>query len=68
MIRLVARAALSMGCFLLVASGWLLFFVTPGTNEFAITVINVIMGGAMIGVGIVLSLRLTRRTPTKEDL
>jgi hypothetical protein len=57
-----------MGCFLLVASGWLLFFVTPGTNEFAITVINVIMGGAMTGVGIVLSLRLTRRTPTKEDL
>jgi len=67
-IRLLARTALSFGCFLLLASGVLLFALRPGTNQFAITIFNMIMGGAMIGVGIVLSLRFTRRKTTKEDL
>jgi hypothetical protein len=56
-----------MGAFLLLTSGLLLFFVTPGTNQFAITIINMIMGGAFLATGIVLASRGSRHTFTKED-
>jgi len=55
-----------MGAFLLLTSGLLLFFVTPGTNQFAITIVNMIMGGAMLATGILLAGR-SRRTSIKED-
>lgn len=56
-----------MGVFLLLTSGLLLWIVTPGTNQFAVTIINMIMGGAMVATGIMLAGRRSRRTSTKED-
>lgn len=56
-----------MGVFLLLTSGLLLWIVTPGTNQFAVTIINMIMGGVMVATGIVLAGRRSRRTSTKED-
>lgn len=67
MIHLVTRAALSMGVFLLLASGLLLLIVTPGSSQFVVSIINMIMGGAMLATGIVLAGRRSRRTSTKED-
>lgn len=68
MIHLVTRAALSMGMFLLLASGLLLLIVAPGSSQFVVTIINMIMGGALIAIGIVLAGRRSRRTSIKEDL
>ncbi len=65
MIRLAIRAALSMGCFLLFASALLLFAVTPGTSQFTVTIINMIMGGTLIGVGIVLVLVSRQKQPRR---
>lgn len=56
-----------MGAFLLLTSGLLLSIVAPGTSQFAVTIINMIMGGAMLATGIVLASRRSRRTSTKED-
>jgi hypothetical protein len=66
-IQLAAKAALSMGILFLLASGLLLFAVTPGTSEFVVTIINMIMGGLMITAGIV-AVRLTaRRTSSHKE-
>jgi len=67
-ILLVTRAALSVGVFLLLASGLLLLVVTPGTSEFVVTIINMILGGALVATGVILAGRRSRRTSTKEDL
>lgn len=56
-----------MGVFLLLASGLLLLIVTPGSSQFVVSIINMIMGGAMLATGIVLAGRRSRRTSTKED-
>lgn len=65
MISLVSRAALTMGSILLGVSALLLFALTPGTSQFAVTIINMIMGGTMIGVGIVLVLVSRRNQPRR---
>lgn len=57
-----------MGAFLLLASGLLLLIVTPGTSQFIVTIINMVMGGALVGLGVVIAYRHPRRTSTKEDL
>lgn len=65
---MAAKAAIMLGSFLLAGSGLLLFLVRPGTDEFVVTIINLIMGGTLVGAGIVGVRCLTRLTSYKEDL
>lgn len=67
MIQVVTRVALSMGAFLLLASGLLLFAVTPGTSEFVITIINLIMGGTMIAIGVFAARLASRRASSRRS-
>jgi len=57
-----------LGSFLLAGSVLVLFLVKPGTDEFVVTIINLIMGGALVGAGIFGVRCLTRLTSSKEDL
>ena len=68
MIQVVTRVALSMGAFLLVASCLLLLAVKPGTSEFVITVVNLIMGATMIAIGVFSARKLTRRASSEEEI
>jgi len=65
---LAAKAAIMLGSFLLAGSILLLFLVKPGTDEFVVTIINLIMGGTLVGAGIVGARCSTRLTSYKEDL
>lgn len=66
---LAAKAAIMLGAFLLAGSILLLFLVRPGTDEFVVTIINLIMGGGLVGAGVIGAHCLTRRiTSYKEDL
>lgn len=67
MIRLVIRAALSMGILLVLTSVLLFLIVKPGTSQFVVTIINLIMGGVMIGVAIPLARRQSHRMSPKEN-
>ena len=65
---LAAKAAIMLGSFLLAGSILLLFLVKPGTDGFVVTIINLIMGGVLVGVGAIGAHLLTRLTSYKEDL
>jgi hypothetical protein len=67
-LALAAKAAIMLGSFLLAGSVLMLFLVRPGTDEFVITIINLMMGGALVGAGIVGARCNTRLTSYKEDL
>lgn len=67
MISLVIRALLSMGILLVLTSVLLFLIVKPGTNQFAVTIINLIMGGVMLGVAIPLARRHSRRMSPEEN-
>ncbi|SDR84419.1 hypothetical protein SAMN04489812_0086 [Microlunatus soli] len=67
MISLVIRAALSMGILLVLTSVLLFLIVKPGSSQFVVTIINLIMGGVMIGVAIPLARRQSRRMSPKEN-
>lgn len=67
-VALAAKAAIMLGSFLLAGSILLLFLVRPGTDEFVVTIINLIMGGTLVGAGIVGVRCFTRLTSYKEDL
>lgn len=67
MISLVIRAALSMGILLVLTSVLLFLIVKPGTSQFVVTIINLIMGGIMIGGAIPLARRQSRRMSPKEN-
>ncbi|WP_172836036.1 hypothetical protein [Microlunatus soli] len=61
------RAALSMGILLVLTSVLLFLIVKPGSSQFVVTIINLIMGGVMIGVAIPLARRQSRRMSPKEN-
>jgi|GEM_PF-5213596 hypothetical protein len=65
---MAAKAAIMLGSFLLAGSVLLLFLVRPGTDEFVITIINLILGGSLVGAGILGARCITRPTSYKEDL
>lgn len=65
---MAAKAAIMLGSFLLAGSVLLFFLVKPGTDEFVVTIINLIMGGTLVGAGIVGVRCNTRLTSYKEDL
>ena len=65
---LAAKSAIMLGSFLLAGSILLLFLVRPGTDEFVVTIINLIMGGTLVGAGIIGVRCITRLTSYKEDL
>ncbi len=60
MIPEVGRAGIQIGCLVVVPSVVLLFFLEPGTAEWSITVISLIIGVIFLSVMIVLTLRSTR--------
>ncbi|QDP96524.1 hypothetical protein FOE78_11965 [Microlunatus elymi] len=67
MIQIVTRVALSVGAFLMLASCLLLLAVKPGTSEFVITIINLIMGATMIAIGVFAARLVTRRASSEEE-
>lgn len=67
MTLLAVRAALSTGAFLLVGSLLLLTVVRPGTSQFVLSIVSLMLGVALICIAIPIARRSLRRVPTKED-
>lgn len=57
-----------LGSFLLAGSILLLFLVKPGSDEFVVTIIDLIMGGIFVGLGIVGARCVSRLHSYKENL
>ena len=56
----IGLAGLRIALFLILVAGGMLFFLTPGTAEFAITVVTLLIGLAFAGI-IVLLVRIVGR-------
>jgi hypothetical protein len=56
----IGRAGIQIGCFLVVPSSVLLFFLEPGTAEWNITVLTLIIGVVFLGIMIALTIRAQR--------
>ncbi|HET8625972.1 MAG TPA: hypothetical protein VFL91_01035 [Thermomicrobiales bacterium] len=56
----ITQAAFRIGIFLIVAAGGLLFFLQPGSAEFSITVVTLLIGFIFVGL-VVLLLRVVGR-------
>ena len=56
----LGKAALRLGFFIVLLAGGLLLFLTPGSAQFAITVITLIIGVVFLGV-VVLAVRVFSR-------
>ena len=57
MIPEIGRAGIQIGCLLVVPTSVLLFFLEPGTAEWSITVLTLIIGVVFLGIMIGLTLR-----------
>jgi membrane protein DedA with SNARE-associated domain len=57
--------ALSWAAFLVLASGVLLFTLTPGTPEFVVTLFTLCLG-LLLGLVVVVGVVLTRRREKRE--
>lgn len=60
MIPEIGRAGIQIGCLVVIPSVVLLFFLEPGTAEWSITVVSLIIGTIFLGIMILLTLRSTR--------
>ena len=60
MIPEVGRAGIQIGCLLVIPCAVLLFFLEPGTAEWSITVLTLIIGVVFLSIMIVLTLRSQR--------
>ena len=61
----IGRVALSWAAFLVLASGVLLFTLTPGTPEFVVTLFTLCLG-LLLGLVVVAGILVTRRREKRE--
>lgn len=60
MIPEIGRAGIQIGCLLVIPSSVLLFFLEPGTAEWSITVLTLVIGVIFLVIMIALTLRSQR--------
>ncbi len=56
----IGRAGIQIGCLVVVPSAVLLFFLEPGTAEWSITILTLIIGVVFLGIMVLLTLRSQR--------
>ena len=56
----LTRAGVQIGCFLVIPSSLLLLLLDPGTPEYVITVITLVIGVIFLGAVVALALRSQR--------
>jgi hypothetical protein len=61
------RPIMTIGAFIAIGSLWALLYVQPGTGEFVIAVMSVLLGAVMVALAIVLARGDLRRVVDKED-
>ena len=53
----MGRAGVQIGCFLVIPSALLLWFLEPGTSEYSITVITLVIGLIFLAAVVALTIR-----------